>query len=241
MALISDIHGNLQALEAVIEDVRTAGVEQTWCLGDLVGYGAQPDECVALAAKACEVCLAGNHDLVVLDEIPIERFSPHAATAALWTRQRISDATAEFLAGLEPSTEADEIGLYHASPHDPIWEYVLSTIEAERCFDEMGPSLGAVGHSHMALHCSRQDGERVVMNQAPGGAEQDLSQGRWLINPGAVGQPRDGDRRAAWLLLDLAAGTAAWRRVEYPIELAARAIEDAGLPSVLSERLFVGQ
>lgn len=241
MALISDVHGNLQALEAVIEDVRSAGVEQTWCLGDLVGYGGQPDECVALAAEACEVCLVGNHDLVVLDEIPIERFSPHAAEAALWTREHISDATAEFLAALEPSSEADEIGLYHASPHDPVWEYVLSTIEAERCFKEMGPSLGAVGHSHIALHCSRRDGERVVMKQAPEGAQRDLTQGRWLINPGAVGQPRDGDRRAAWLLLDLSARTATWHRVEYAIDEAARAIEDAGLPSVLSERLFVGQ
>lgn len=241
VALISDVHGNLQALEAVLEGIRATGVDEIWCLGDLVGYGAQPDECVALAAEMCEVCLAGNHDLVVVEEIPIERFSAHAAIAALWTREQISSETAEFLLSLRPSTEADQIGLYHGSPHDDVWEYLLSARDADRSFDEMRPPLGAIGHSHVALHFSRRDGEPVAMGPAPADLEQDLSAGRWIVNPGGVGQPRDGDPRAAWLLLDLGARTACWRRVEYAIDEAARAIQDAGLPSILSDRLYVGE
>ena len=241
IALLSDVHGNLPALRSVLEDVRGSGAEQAWCLGDLVGYGAEPDGCVELAREACDVCLAGNHDLVVTGDIDIADFSSNAAAAARWTRENIADEALHFLRGLKPADPAREPGLYHASPRDPVWEYVLSTWQALECMDEMEPRVGAVGHSHVALFFhSNGDGE-VEGAVAPAGTELDLSSGRWLINPGAVGQPRDGDPRAAWLLLDTDTWTAAWRRVEYPIDEAARAIEQAGLPSVLGERLYTGQ
>lgn len=235
------MHGNLPAFDAVLEDVRSTGVEETWCLGDLVGYGAQPDECVDLARDACEVCLVGNHDLVVLGELDIAEFSATAAAAARWTREHIAHESLEYLRALEPMDEGGTVGLYHASPRDPVWEYVLSTWQAEECIAAMAPRVGAIGHSHVALFFRGDDASDVVGAQAPAGTELDLSSGRWLLNPGGVGQPRDGDPRAAWLLLDTGSWHALWRRVEYPIEEAARAIERAGLPRVLAERLYTGQ
>jgi len=240
VALISDVHGNLPALRAVLADIAAAGAEATWCLGDLVGYGAQPDECVALAAEACDLCLVGNHDLVAIDRLSAAEFSPAAAAAALWTRERIGEDAVRFLSQLDPARPDGAIGLYHASPRDPIWEYVLSELVADACMHAMDARVGAIGHSHVALCFERCDG-RVNGQQAPSGTEADLSSGEWLLNPGAVGQPRDGDSRAAWLLLDLERWTADWRRVEYPIDEAAAAIRAAGLPASLADRLYYGQ
>jgi diadenosine tetraphosphatase ApaH/serine/threonine PP2A family protein phosphatase len=236
------VHANLPAFKAVLADVEQAEVEEIWCLGDLVGYGAQPDACVSLAAERCAVCLIGNHDLAVLGELDIHHFSGLAAAGVEWTRGRIADTSLDYLEGLVPEDTSRAIGLFHASPRDPVWEYVLSTAQANRCIEAMEARVGAIGHSHVALCFWREDeADATDGRQSPGGTEMDLSQDRWLINPGAVGQPRDGDPRAAWLLLDLGEMTAAWRRVEYPIREAADAIRAAGLPGALSDRLFQGQ
>jgi predicted phosphodiesterase len=241
IALLSDVHGNRPAFEAVLADVDAAGPDEIWCLGDLVGYGAEPDGCVELARARCDLCLAGNHDMVVTGAIDIADFSSSAAAAALWTRERIDAETLAFLEGLEPAAPGRAIGLWHASPRDPVWEYVLSTWQAEECIAAMEPRVGAVGHSHVALYFHRTLEGRVKGAPADGGMERDLSEGEWLLNPGGVGQPRDGDPRAAWLLLDTEGWSAEWRRVEYPIDEAARAIEAAGLPASLAERLYIGQ
>ena len=242
MALLSDVHANLPAFEAVLADIRATSVDAVWCLGDLVGYGAQPDECVALAREACDACLVGNHDLVVIGQLDIGDFSRHAAEAARWTAGRIGEQARDFLAGLEPADTSRSIGLFHASPRDPVWEYVLSASQAGACFRSMEHRIGAVGHSHVApwFH---DDGEGGFPSgdQARAGDRADLSEGRWLLNPGGVGQPRDGDARAAWLLLDQRQATATWHRVDYPIDQAAEAIRAAGVPSVLADRLYVGQ
>jgi predicted phosphodiesterase len=241
IALLSDVHGNLPAFEAVLGDVEEQTVEAVWCLGDLVGYGAEPDECVQLARDRCDLSLAGNHDLVVTGDIPISDFSSSAAAAARWTQETIGDETMAFLKGLRPADPEREPALYHASPRDPVWEYVLSTWQAEECIDIMDARVAAVGHSHVALWFRRDDVGKTSGDTAPASTELDLSDGSWLVNPGGVGQPRDGDPRAAWLLLDTSTWTATWRRVEYPIDEAARAIEEAGLPRVLAERLYSGQ
>ena len=241
VALLSDVHGNLPAFEAVLEDIGRAGVDARWCLGDLVGYGAQPDQCVALAAAECDLCLVGNHDLVVLGKLDVREFSANAATAAEWTREHIASDSVDFLAALATNDEDHPVGLYHASPRDPVWEYVLSITQAGECMDAMAPRIGAVGHSHVALWFARDGSGGVSGDTAAGGTELDLSDGRWILNPGGVGQPRDGDPRAAWLLLDLESWTATWRRVDYPIDDAASAIRAAGLPAALSDRLYVGQ
>jgi diadenosine tetraphosphatase ApaH/serine/threonine PP2A family protein phosphatase len=241
IALLSDVHGNLPAFEAVLADVDGDGVDEIWCLGDLVGYGAEPDGCVELARERCDLCLAGNHDLVVTGDIDIADFSSSAAAAARWTRENIGAESLAFLRGLNRTEERGEIGVYHASPRDPVWEYVLSHWQADECMDLMEPRVGGIGHSHVALWFSRAAEGQVEGTVAKGGLERDLSEGKWLLNPGGVGQPRDGDPRAAWLLLDTEGWKAHWRRVEYPIDEAARAIEAAGLPEALAQRLYSGQ
>ena len=241
IALLSDVHGNLPAFEAVLDDVDSEGAEEIWCLGDLVGYGAQPDDCVALARERCNLSLAGNHDLVVTGELPITDFSSSAAAAARWTQEKIAEGTMAYLKGLEPSDPARQPALYHASPRDPVWEYVLSTWQADECMDLTDARVAAIGHSHVALWFQRAEDGKVMGAAAEAEEERDLSAGEWLLNPGGVGQPRDGDPRAAWLLLDTETWKATWRRVEYPIDEAAAAIEEAGLPRVLAERLYSGQ
>jgi predicted phosphodiesterase len=241
IALLSDVHGNLPAFEAVLADVESSGAGEIWCLGDLVGYGAQPDECVELARERCDLCLAGNHDMVVTGDLDIGDFSSSAAAAARWTQEKIGGEALAFLRGLRPAEPGREIGLYHASPRDPVWEYVLSSWQADECMDLMDARVGAVGHSHVALWFHRTAEGQVEGAPAAAGLEHDLSVGEWLLNPGGVGQPRDGDPRAAWLLLDTEEWSARWRRVEYPIDEAAKAIQEAGLPKVLADRLYSGQ
>ncbi len=240
IALVSDVHGNLPAFRAVLADVDTSDADAIWCLGDLVGYGAQPDGCVELAAERCDLALAGNHDLGVLGHIDISDFSPHAAAAALWTREHICSETVEFLSDLHPQRDGEAIGLYHASPLDPVWDYVTSASGADRCMDEMDERVGAIGHTHVASRFTRTETE-VQAQMVEGGNGYDLSDHEWLVNPGSVGQPRDGDPRAAWMLLDLGSWWAQWHRVEYPVEEAAQAIQKAGLPHSLGDRLHVGQ
>jgi len=240
IAMLSDVHGNKPAFEAVLAQIHDADVEEIWCLGDLVGYGAEPDECVALARERCDVCLAGNHDLVVTGDIAIGEFSSSAAAAAEWTRATISEQSLAFLRSLDPTDADHAVALYHGSPRDPVWEYVLSNWQADECLDLTDARVCAVGHSHVALWFHRNPEGKVGGATAAGGAELDLSAGEWLINPGGVGQPRDGDPRAAWLLLDTESWAATWKRVEYPIDEAAEAIEAAGLPRVLAERLYSG-
>jgi predicted phosphodiesterase len=254
LAIVSDIHSNLPALEAVLADVQGAGPDQLWCLGDVVGYGANPDECASLVAERCDLCLVGNHDLAVLGELDDSSFSPAAAAAVRWTRETARPETMDFLLGLEPAEEGHEVALYHASPRDPVWEYVLWPDQAAECIAAQAARVSLVGHSHVALFfVTAENGDRGVPGhaieprdvakgaQAGAGTRLDLSQGRWLINPGSVGQPRDGDPRAAWLELDTDAWEVTYHRTEYEIDRAADAITASELPEHLAKRLYVGQ
>jgi len=254
LAIVSDIHANLPALEAVLADAQSAGVDQLWCLGDVVGYGAHPDECAGLIAERCALCLVGNHDLAVLGELDDSAFSSAAAAAVRWTRETARPETIEFLRGLQPADESREVALYHASPRDPIWEYVLWPDQAAECIAVQAARVSLVGHSHVALFFVMAEdrnpggpGQAIEPRdiakgaQASAGTRLDLSEGRWLINPGSVGQPRDGDPRAAWLELDTDAWEATYHRVEYEIDRAAEAIAASELPEHLAKRLYVGQ
>lgn len=241
IAVLSDIHGNRPAFEAVLTAAAEAGVDRTWCLGDVVGYGAEPDACCALAREHADVCLAGNHDLGVRGDISLEEFSRGAELAARWTQENLAEANLAFLAELEPQDVQRGIGLYHASPRDPVWEYVLSTLLAELCLDAQAERVCLIGHSHVALAFMRAGGKPATGEACAPGLTLDLSEGEWLVNPGSVGQPRDGDPRAAWLVLDTAAQTASFRRTPYDIAAAAAAIRAARLPDSLAERLEYGQ
>jgi diadenosine tetraphosphatase ApaH/serine/threonine PP2A family protein phosphatase len=241
VAIVSDIHANRHAFEAVLGDIAATPATETWCLGDLVGYGAEPDACVELTLERCSVVLAGNHDLAAIGALPIDEFSAGAAAAARWTASTMSEANLETLRRLSPLDVDHEVGLFHASPRDPIWEYVLSTLLADLCLDAQRHRVCFVGHSHVALAFARSEGGPAAGELRVGGSTADLSEGEWLLNPGSVGQPRDNDPRAAWLLLDLDAWTAEWRRVPYDVEGAQAAILAAGLPESLAERLEYGQ
>ena len=241
IAIVSDIHGNRHAFEAVLEAIDGSGCEEMWCLGDLVGYGAEPDACVALARRHAAVCLAGNHDLGVRGTLPLEEFSRGAQLAAQWTQQTITAETLAYLNELEPLNLEEQVGLYHASPRDPVWEYVLSPLQAELCLEAQRHRVCLIGHSHVALSFSRLDGAAATGQTRDADEQLDLTSGEWLINPGSVGQPRDGDPRAAWLELDVDAEVARYRRTDYDIAAAAAAIRRARLPDSLAERLVYGQ
>jgi predicted phosphodiesterase len=241
VAVISDIHANRHAFEATLEAVAASDAAEVWCLGDLVGYGAEPDACVELARAHAAVCLAGNHDMAVTGELSLDEFSRGASIAAEWTREVIAKDNLEFLAGLRPQGEEGTIALYHASPRDPVWEYVLSALLAELCLDVQPTRISLIGHSHVALSFVRRDGEPTTGEPQREGTSLDVAGGEWLLNPGSVGQPRDGDPRASWLLLDLDGMSASFRRSDYDVAGAAAAIRAARLPDSLAERLEYGQ
>jgi diadenosine tetraphosphatase ApaH/serine/threonine PP2A family protein phosphatase len=241
VAIVSDIHGNRHALEAVLADISHTDASRLWCLGDVVGYGADPNDCCTIVRDHAAICLAGNHDLAVTGELPLDEFSRGAALAARWTQEVLDPEHREWLTSLTPQDEEEGVGLFHASPRDPVWEYVLSTLLAELCFDAVPHQLSLIGHSHVALAFVRREGEAATGRARRGGDEEHVAGARWLVNPGSVGQPRDGDARAAWLLLDLEAQTVQWRRTEYDVAGAAAAIRSAHLPDSLAERLQYGQ
>jgi predicted phosphodiesterase len=241
IAVVSDIHGNRHAFEAVLDAIEATACTEMWCLGDLVGYGAEPDACVALARRHAAVCLAGNHDLGVRGDLPLEEFSRGAALAATWTQDTITRETLDYLLTLEPTNLEEHAGLYHASPRDPVWEYVLSPLQAELCLDVQRHRVCLIGHSHIALAFSRFEGAAASGETHADEEDLDLGTGEWLVNPGSVGQPRDGDPRAAWLELDTENWSGVYHRTEYDIAGAAAAIRAARLPDSLAERLSFGQ
>jgi predicted phosphodiesterase len=237
VALISDVHGNLHALDAVLDSIAGDAPDTMWCLGDLVGYGPRPNECCALVAERTELCLIGNHDLGVLGRLDLAEFSPDAAASARWTAEVLNDEARTYLEALEPQAVRDDAALYHASPRDPVWEYVLSPQVASASLAAVDAPLVLVGHSHVAL---RYGWEQQSLAVCEDGTRVDLARERWLLNPGSVGQPRDGDARAAYVLLDFEAKSAEYKRVRYPVAKTQEEIREAGLPEALAERLAHG-
>ena len=218
--------------------IDASGADEIWCLGDLVGYGPQPNECCRAVAARTKLCLAGNHDLVVLGSLPIHDFAGDAASAARWTQTVLDDGAREFLAGLTSSTRRDGVDMFHGSARDPVWEYVLSDEAAWWTLQATDQPLVLVGHSHVPLAIAL-DGDALDGGVAPDGTVVDLATGRTLLNPGSVGQPRDGDPRAAYLLVELGE-RATFHRVEYAVEETQAEIRERGLPEPLAARLEAG-
>jgi diadenosine tetraphosphatase ApaH/serine/threonine PP2A family protein phosphatase len=238
--VVSDIHGNLHALEAVLEAIDAEAPDEVWCLGDLVGYGPRPNECCRLVAERADVCLVGNHDLAVLGKIDIDVFTHDAGVSARWTREVLEDDARAFLGELEPAGSRADAALFHASPRDPVWEYVLSIEVADQCLRQVDGNLVLVGHSHFAL-AFWLTGGGTEGGLAPNGSNVDLAPAdAWLLNPGSVGQPRDGDPRASFLVLDTDERWARFRRVPYDIAATQAEIRELGLPHSLADRLTDG-
>jgi diadenosine tetraphosphatase ApaH/serine/threonine PP2A family protein phosphatase len=239
VAVISDVHANWHALEAVLAAVDEERPDEIWCLGDLVGYGPRPNPCCAEIARRAELCLVGNHDLGVLGELDLLDFAPEAVESARWTREVLADEARAYLRSLRPAGRRDGVELFHASPRDPVWEYVLTGEAAAAAFDLTEEPLVLVGHSHVPLAIALEDGS-LDGGLAPEGTQTELGADRVLLNPGSVGQPRDGDPRAAWLMLDFGARRAWFRRTAYPVERTQAEIRERGLPDALAERLAHG-
>jgi predicted phosphodiesterase len=240
VAVFSDIHANLAALEAVLEAIDAETPDMLWCLGDLIGYGPKPNECTAVVRERADVCLCGNHDLGILGTIDLSEFSGDAGFAARWTQEVLDPDARAFLETLEPTGRSDGVALYHGSARDPVWEYVLSGDAAYATLRLTTEQIVLVGHSHVALEVRLHE-LLVEGGLAAAGTQLDLADARWVMNPGSVGQPRDGDPRAAWMLLDLDAQRAEFRRVDYDIERTQAEMRAVGLPEPLVTRLAAGQ
>jgi diadenosine tetraphosphatase ApaH/serine/threonine PP2A family protein phosphatase len=241
VAVISDVHANLYALEALLAAIDREPLEQIWCLGDTVGYGPRPNECCALVEERATLALVGNHDLLALGsaEVGAEDFNPEAVEASTWTTKQLNAGSRRFLESLASSAVVDGAELFHGSPRDPVWEYVLDEVAALYSFALTSAPVVLVGHSHvpMALRLRRHGLEG---GHASAGLEARFGDDRWLLNPGSVGQPRDGDPNAAFLELDLEERWARFRRVAYPIARTQEEIRECGLPDSLAERLAHG-
>jgi predicted phosphodiesterase len=258
--ILSDIHANLVALETVL-GAASGQYDVLWCLGDIVGYGPRPNECIEVIRSQAALCVMGNHDWAVLGRpgIEVDDFNPQARQAVLWTREQLSATNRAYLDGLadapiHPSSQPD-ILITHASPREPVWEYILTPSTAMENFAAFEEPLCLVGHTHKPvifrwrLH-ERDDEEAgdhwpasVDCLQPQAGQPVALETSpyqRLIVNPGSVGQPRDNDARAAYAILDLAVMTWRYERVAYPIELTQGQMQEAGLPKRLIDRLSFG-
>jgi len=235
--IVTDIHGNLDALEAVIADAGEA--DRIWCLGDTVGYGPEPGACLAWVRAHCELVLSGNHDYAAFDPAVATDFNPNAAAAAMWTREQLTATDIEYLRSLPSMVEGEGVTLAHGSPVDPVWTYILSVIDARDAFAAFAGPLCFVGHTHVAA-CYAQDTEMTTRIPVTNDAPFPLRDARYIINPGSVGQPRDRDPRAAYLWYDPDRATVTWKRVPYDIEKTQEKIRAAGLPERLALRLATG-
>ena len=237
IAVLSDIHGNLPALEAVLAAL--SPFDALWQMGDVVGYGPQPDEVVARLAAEHATGVRGNHNSAALGELPVDAFNDDARAAVEWTAEHIGPATRRWLAALPLRDEQDQFTRVHASPCDPNWEYVYSSRIARANLDCFGTAYCLVGHTHVPLLFRQGKRGLETVRPAPG-MKLTLNQERLIINPGSVGQPRDGDPRASAALLDTDEQTIEWLRIEYPVEHVQQLMAELGLPSRLVARLRFG-
>ncbi len=240
IAIISDVHSNLVALEAVLADAEGRGAEAIWNLGDTVGYGPDPNGVVARLAEAGAVSVLGNHDAAAMGRIGTEWFNRLAAEAAEWTRDQLAPETAAYLGGLGEVAREGEWSLVHGTLREPMWEYLITEEAAEGHFQRQETPYSAVGHTHVPLLVRRGDQGAEGSTPVEGEAEA-LGEGPLCLNPGSVGQPRDGDPRASYALVDGDRGTVTHYRVVYDIGETQRRMADAGLPRELAARLSAGR
>ena len=237
IAVLSDIHANLPALDAVLADA--GSVDAVWHLGDVVGYGPEPDAVVERLREVGALGVRGNHDAAACGGPEIEWFNPDARRAMEWTRRAIGPATEGWLAALPERLVVHGCELVHGSPREPIWEYVISSVVARANLAVLAAPIGLHGHTHMPV-AWLEDGGRVEVVRPDRQSRLDLAGRRALVNPGSVGQPRDGDPDASYAILDPEAGVVSWHRVAYDIAAVQGAMRAAGLPASLAARLSAG-
>ena len=240
-AIIADIHANLTAFTAVLEDIKhRGGVEELWCLGDVVGYGPDPHECIELLCQANHVCVAGNHDWAAIGKVDTAEFNPDAAAACHWTAKQLSSADVDYLSNLPLVIEEGDFTLAHGSPREPIWEYLQATSAARENFAHFTSQFCLVGHSHVPLVFSYDEDGACSASQFRANVGLALGRNRLIINPGGVGQPRDGDPRASYAIYDSEVRQIRLYRVPYDIRATQDRMVEHGLPMRLVARLNYG-
>ena len=241
--IVSDIHSNLEAFQSVVRDAgERGGFDAVWCVGDIVGYGPDPGGCIDLLRSHAHAAIAGNHDLAAIGAIGIETFNPHAASAARWTANELSVEHRAYLHDLPLTVECGAFTLVHGSPREPVWEYFLPQTMRPAAlaasFQRFTTPYCLVGHSHIPLVCREAD---LTFRLFPEGEMLGLTQERLVVNPGSVGQPRDGDPRASYALYDSATKTIGRFRTHYAIEATQEKMRQRGLPEYLAARLSYGR
>jgi len=240
-AIIADIHANLTAFNAILEDIETQGaVDKFWCLGDVVGYGPDPHECIELLRQTNHVCVAGNHDWAAIGKISTAYFNPDAAEATQWTADQLSTSDSRYLEKLPLVIEEEEFTLVHGSPREPIWEYIISVGIARENFTRFTSRYCLAGHSHIPQVFILDEDGNCSVNAFSENIKLVPGRNRLIINPGGVGQPRDGDPRASYAIYDNEANTVMLRRVPYDIKATQDRMVKHGLPMRLVARLDYG-
>ncbi len=239
-AIIADIHSNLEAFTAVLEDMEQRGsITEIWCLGDIVGYGPDPHRCLKLLRQYRHVCVAGNHDWAAIGKLDTASFNPDAAAACHWTARHLQAGDLKYLGKLPPTIEKEGFTLVHGSPREPIWEYLISASLAVENFNFLKSPYCLVGHSHVPLIFREEDGTCSASQFLPN-IRLVLGRSRLIINPGGVGQPRDGDPRASYAIYDDEAGVINLHRIPYDIATTQDKMMKGGLPVRLAVRLEHG-
>ncbi len=237
--VISDIHANLEAFQTVLDDAQGKW-DMIWCLGDVIGYGPEPNQCLALLRQHEHLCLSGNHDWAVLGRLDLKSFNDDARKAILWTRERLTEENRAYLEDLPSKTVEGQFTLAHASPRQPVWEYILDSNTAAANFEYFETPYCLVGHTHAPVVYELIEIDDVVPHLPVYGQPLPLNSARLIINPGSVGQPRDFDPRAAYAILDTQAMTWEHRRVAYPIQATQIRMSELDLPFRLIARLQYG-
>jgi len=236
----SDVHANLEALKACIIDFRAEKIDKLFFLGDAVGYGPDPDECVKLIDEISDAKLMGNHDYAALGLMETDYFNQYAAESVGWTKTSLSKKAIEIMSDFELTYQIDDILLVHASPRDPeSWHYILDMEDAEENFAYFEQKICLVGHTHRPYIVSKEaSGPGVLSKKTEEVIKGDL---RYLINIGSLGQPRDGDPRCCYLIYDSRKNTVRFKRVQYNVKTTQSNMARVGLPEYLIERLAVGR
>jgi diadenosine tetraphosphatase ApaH/serine/threonine PP2A family protein phosphatase len=242
IVIVSDIHANVYALRAALEQAAaTLPVDGIWCLGDTVGYGPHPNECISVLQEYTHIAVAGNHDLAACGKMGTHEFNDAAAAAARWTSEQLSQTSLDYLRSLPLTAIDGDVTLVHGSLRFPEWEYLLSSEQAQAQFELQATPYSLVGHSHLQFVCREEQGAPPTLRPAGDGESVDLDRQRLILNPGSTGQPRDGDPRAGYALCDTSEGMVSYHRVEYDIAATQRDMEAARLPVWLIERLSHGR
>ncbi len=240
--VISDIHANLAALDAVIKDA--GAFDQVWCLGDVVGYGPEPNECIDRLREFDLVCLAGNHDLAVAGKAALWDFTKDAQEVIFWTRHWLTTLNLDWLKSLTNSILVMQHGitLVHASPRDPVWEYITETSVAKNNLDLINTPICLNGHTHLPIIYRKPwDDWRILEEWPKANSQIHLALDQMFINPGSVGQPRDEDPRASYAMIDSDTMTYTYRRVQYDVAATQKLMKQANFPTRLIRRLRFGQ